>query len=369
MTQIFDAHSHCFTPIGIDDGNLEQRLQEIQYHIRLGGMGLRRRHDHSVLENPAQILCAGDGISWLTDVDFRIGTFGRVEFTHHGEDYYLHLVPPHSHDLSAKPDYITAEMDSAGVSRAVLQHDGIYGRLDDYLAECVARYPDRFVALAQVDEWRGGQPDQLHRVRHQIQDLGHSGLYFSTIGFFFVDFRFGINDSELDPLWELVGELGIPVHWYAASLRLPALETYLVEISEFAEWARRHPEIPSVLTHGLDNLRKGIDRPDRFTVPREILDYLQYPNSYLELMLHKMVWDHEFPPYHPEIPKLVETLVSNVGSEKLVWGSDMPSCNEVVTYSQSLILFQTQCPFLTPKQRAGILGENLARLYPPHSNH
>jgi len=42
----------------------------------------------------------------------------------------------------------------------------------------------------------------------------------------------------------------------------------------------------------------------------------------------------------------------------------MPSCEEAVTYRQSLVLRQTQCDFLTREQREAITGENLALLYP-----
>ena len=40
------------------------------------------------------------------------------------------------------------------------------------------------------------------------------------------------------------------------------------------------------------------------------------------------------------------------------------SCEQVVTYRQSMVLYETQCAFLTSAQRAAILGGNLERLYP-----
>ena len=345
------------------DGHLDIRLPETQYHARHVGRRFRRRGDNAPLEVPV-LLGEGDGISWLPEVNFRFGRFGQVEFTHDGDDYYFQLVPASLFDSSAPPEYTIAQMNYAGVDRAVIQHDRIYGQLDEYLGDCVSRYPDRFVALAQVDEWIGGQPDQVERVRRQIQDLGCSGLYFSTGGFFHNDFKTGVNDPGLESLWKLIAELAVPIHWYSANNRRPRFEMYLRDIVEFTQWGRAHPHIPCVLTHGLENLRINIGKPDRFTVPREILGLLQLPNWHIELMLHKMSYDYEFPPYNPEIWKVVRTLVDEVGAEKLMWGSDMPSCEEVVTYRQSLILWRTQCDFLTDTQRAAIMGENLARLYP-----
>jgi predicted TIM-barrel fold metal-dependent hydrolase len=60
---------------------------------------------------------------------------------------------------------------------------------------------------------------------------------------------------------------------------------------------------------------------------------------------------------------VVRTLVEEVGAEKLMWGSDMSACERTVTYSQSMLLFQSRCDFLTAEQRAAILGGNLERLY------
>ena len=118
-----------------------------------------------------------------------------------------------------------------------------------------------------------------------------------------------------------------------------------------------------MLTHGLNNIHYDKDKPSRFTVPDELFTLLSFPNWHMELMLHLMVHDIEFPPYEPELPKIVRQLVDEVGAGSLVWGSDMPACERTVTYKQSMILFQTQCDFLTDEQRGLIMGENLARLY------
>ena len=366
MATVFDGHGHCFPPLG-EPGEVEAaRLAETQYHVRFHGQGVRRQRDNVMVPKP---LLAGerDGISWQPDRNFRIGRFGRVEFTHEGEEYYTQWYPTTMWDMSSPPEYMVAQMDYAGVDRAVLQHDRVYGKLDDFLAECVSRYPDRFVALAQVDEWVGGRDDQLERLRRQVQDLGHSGLYFSTGGFFHDDFKTGLNDPSLEPLWDLVRELGITVHWYAAKLRQPAAVDYLGELREFITWAEAHPGIPSVLTHGLNNIghnRAMGEAAERFVVPPEISTLLKFPGWHMELMLHLMAGNLEFPPYEDVLSAIVQELVEDVGADRILWGSDMPACERTVTYKQSMILFQSRCDFLSDEQRNAIMGENLARLYP-----
>ena len=378
MSVVFDVHSHCFPPLGEDRGKMAQRLAEQQYSARVHAQGIRRTRDNATVDEP---LLAGEreGVSWLPQVDFRIGRFGRLEFTHAGEDYHMQWMPPTLSDMSAPPEYVIAEMDNAGVDRAVIQADHTWGDPDDYMADAIKRYPDRLVALAQVEEWRGGEPDQLDRVRRQVQELGFSGLYFSTIGFFHADFETHVNDPSLDPLWDLASELGVPIYWNPGTRQRPFIDVYLDELRQLASWADRYPHIPSVLTHGLYNIvydapsvaamwpRSSIrtgETPDRFSIPQEILTLLKRPNWHMELMLHLMNPDAEFPPYNPQQREVVRVLTEEVGAERLMWGSDMPACERSVKYKQSMLLFQTQCEFLTAEQRSAILGGNLARLQP-----
>ena len=119
-----------------------------------------------------------------------------------------------------------------------------------------------------------------------------------------------------------------------------------------------------MLTHGLNQVSTLRGHPDRYKTSQSTIDLLKLPDWHVELMLHIMSSDFEFPPYNPAIRENVRQLVEEVGSESLVWGSDMPACERTVTYKQSLILFQTQCDFLSDDERAAILGGNLERLYP-----
>ncbi|MDE2824306.1 MAG: amidohydrolase family protein, partial [Chloroflexota bacterium] len=155
-----------------------------------------------------------------------------------------------------------------------------------------------------------------------------------------------------------------PIHWYAGKYRTNITEAYFRELDDILEWAKRHPGIPCVLTHGLNQISTLRGQPGRYDISRSTIDLLKLPNWHVELMLHIMSSDYEFPPYNPKVHEVVRELVEEVGAESLVWGSDMPACERTCTYKQSLILFQTQCDFLSDRERAAILGGNLERLYP-----
>src|SRR2546423_12341187 len=116
------------------------------------GEPVRRLSDHRVVAE--QTLHDGrlTDPSTLQAVDFRVGRFGRFEWTANGEDLYLQFFPPSLQTMASPPEFMLQHMARAGVDRAVLQNARLYGRLDDYLARAVAAYPDKFIGLADVDE-------------------------------------------------------------------------------------------------------------------------------------------------------------------------------------------------------------------------
>ena len=365
MGVVFDVHAHCFPPLGERQPgeDMELRLRAHQYHQHTRGAagtprrwGVFRIRDNVQLHE-ALMLGEADGESWMPHVDFRIAPFGRTEFTHEGEDYRIQWLPPTMVDSSSPPDLMIAQMDYVGVNKAIIQHDRVYGRLDDYLADCMKQYPDRFAALAQVDEWIGGQPEQIERVRHQIEDLGFSGLYFATEAFFVTDFSMGLNDRSLEPLWDLVGELGVPVFWYTSSQVRPKLESYLKELRELTIWARNHPHIPAVLTHALDTLQWN-PPTDPLHLHSDLIALVQSPNMQMELFLLALTLVGEDAVTSDNVSKLVLSLIDELGVEKLLWGSDMPCCERHLPYIEWLDMIR-QADFLTPQQIEAMLGDNL----------
>ena len=72
------------------------------------------------------------------------------------------------------------EMNVTGVDIGVLQSDHVYGELDEYYHETMQRYPDRFIALAQVWEPGANEPEVLARLEHSVKVLGCQAVYFSV---------------------------------------------------------------------------------------------------------------------------------------------------------------------------------------------
>jgi predicted TIM-barrel fold metal-dependent hydrolase len=70
-------------------------------------------------------------------------------------------------------------------------------------------------------------------------------------------------------------------------------------------------------------------------------------------------WDY---PY-PEAIEIIRRLREEIGTERLLWGSDMPAAARVCTYTQSLDYLTGLREFVSADELDGIRGNNAKRLF------
>jgi len=94
----------------------------------------------------------------------------------------------------------------------------------------------------------------------------------------------------------------------------------------------------------------------------EVLKSAAVPNIYVKASgfhyCSEKDWNH---PWHDAL-EVLRILTSVYGPERLFWGSDFPASRRYCTYRQSLEAVRTHARFLTPEERAAILGGNLKGL-------
>ena len=215
---IIDAHLHIFPRSGAESGGEDPRvnMRFLQYHMR--GAKLRRSSDGAWVDEP-RLDFPGDDMRDMPDVDFRMHDcgFGRARVKIEGMEYYLQVHPSDLESNSAPPERMIPLMESVGVDMGVLQHDHIYGALNEYYHDAMRRFPGRFIALAQIREWEADREIQHQRLRRAIVEQGHKGLYFSVEPFALSNYADHLDDAKFEPLWDLVRELEVPVWWYLHS--------------------------------------------------------------------------------------------------------------------------------------------------------
>jgi len=358
VAPVVDSHVHIFPHLGGASGfNSEaEHRQFLQLYMATHGEPVRRLSDHAMVRE--QTLHDGrlDSPSSLQAVNFRVGRFGRFEWTARDTDLYLQYFPPSLQVLESPPEFMLQQMARAGVDRAVLQNARPYGRLDDYFADAVRAYPDKFVGLADVDEANAHTDAQIARLRRAVNELGLRGVYYANRALIATSYAHMFDDPIFDPFWEEVRSLGIPVFWEIFGAPDPNNPDHLLrEIERLNRWAERWPSIHGVWTHGITP-----ELLERMPAP---LEALLGREQFMVEILYPIYWarTHEYP--FPELRPALEILYQRVGGERLIWGSDMPNVERNATYRQSLeYLRLLAADWLPSADLDRILGLNVLRL-------
>jgi predicted TIM-barrel fold metal-dependent hydrolase len=375
---IIDCHAHVFPYLGGASGfdSAETHLMHWQQEIgRNPAAAVRRVKDGALVEDHRLWRIwdeTASGPGGFLDVNFRVGKFGRFEWTKDGVDYYVHVYAPSLQDMTGPPELMVAQMDWAGVDMAVLQNPWLYGRLNDYFADAAKKYPNRLIGQIQVNEAQAHEDSQIAELRRAVTELGLTGgLYYTNKRYWEKGYKDHIDDEKYFPFWEEVRSLDIPVFWDLGAISDPehpnksGLERYLDQMRRFDNWLGRFPDIPCVLVHGILLTVFGVK--DDVVVPDEIWELWSKPNVYVEILFPiqssyprpgASQWDYPYPQTRPIIKQLYEKL----GPEKLMWGSDMPNVERNCTYRQSLDYLVRHCDFITPSHMDLIIGGNVARL-------
>lgn len=358
MGTVVDSHIHIFPYLGGTSGfaSVAEHHQFLQLYMATHGEPVRRLRDH--LQVSQQTLHDGrlDSLSSLSDVNFRVGRFGRFEWTAGGEELYLQFFPPSLQAMESPAEFMLQQMARAGVDRAVLQNARLYGRLNDYFAAAVRMYPDRFIGLADVDESNADTDVEIARLRRAVREQGLHGLYYANRALIRTGYTRGFDDPVFDPFWDNVRSLGIPVFWEIVGIPDPNSQTDLLrEVQRLNRWATRWPDIRGVWTHGFVP-----DLLERMPPP---LAELLGRDQFMVEILYPIHWarTHEYP--YPELRSALETLYQRVGGERLVWGSDMPNVERNCTYRQSLDYLRFAAGgWFSSADVDRILGSNVVRL-------
>ena len=364
---IFDSHVYCFVSPDRPAGHrtAEDHLAEVQVFHALHHQPAWRVRDRAPADARRLLDTAADEpLRHAGGVDFRVDReHGRMVWTIDGEDMTKQVYPPNLHDVAFGPGSCIGEMDYAGVDMALMHVDRALGLDVDFLAACVRRYPDRLRAMAPVDE--AAIPSDPARA---IVDLQHAiaGLGLHAIKFIpEYAYRAGLDgwdDGAFRPFWEAAADLHVPIFFTLGARPGYADERagFLAELGVLERWMERYPDCECSLTHGFP-YRAFLDG-NRLVLPDEIWKPWQNPRLRLEVSFPVRLGDLFDYPYREVWPTL-EQMAERIGTDRLMWGTDMPFQNRFCTYRQSRTWIERYCTFLGTDGRADVMGGTAARLF------
>ncbi len=225
-------------------------------------------------------------------------------------------------------EVLIAEMDAAGVDRAVVmtytELPAVNPHALDYLADQIARYPDRLVGYVRLHPWYPEAPALLDRA---IRAYGMKGVKLHPVG--------NLSHPGSEQTVQLIR--------HAATYRAPVLfhcgDEPLTTPLQIAQAAQQVPEAQVILGH----------MGGYFHVEEAIETAVRVPNLLLETSAM---------PY----PTMIRRAIDAVGPERVLFASDGPGC------SPRLEILKVELAGLSARERDLVFHENTERLLAGVSN-
>ncbi len=369
---IIDSHFYCFN--APDDPRGYASAQDHLNYAQLMVSGhhqpaIRLRDRKHVSSQPVNPSGKWDPTQ-VPNVNLRVDRkCGRILWTIDGEDHTKYTLPPNLPGFEYTPHNVISELDYCDVDMALLHVDPTLVRDPAQVAEYVRAYPNRLRAMTPVDEWR--IKDEMDKVIAEVEaGIKKHGLHAIKIHpcLFWLMGPEPWDGPSYRPFWDAVTKLNVPIFFtlgcgYDSFHRRvtpdEARAGYLDEQRMLIRWMERYPDNVCSMTHGFP-YRLYLDG-DRITVPDEIWEPFENPNCNMEVSLPVRIGDKFDYPWRETLP-FFEQMVERVGADHLLWGTDMPFQNRFCTFRQSRNYIDKYATFLTPHDRAMILGGTAARI-------
>lgn len=359
---IVDSHAHVFEKWSGACGlpSRHDHWRYIQKNLTRPSAKVFRHRDGA--PSTAQHLYEEGSTTWAglrDDIDFRVGPYGRIEFTVDGEDHYVQYMPVAMAEIESTPELLITHMNAAGIQHCVLQAGFTYGFMNDYNALAQSQFPSRFTGLFHVDEPRADQERWMAEARRCIERLGFKALYYQLEQFSRYGFDVWFDEPRFEPFWSMIDAAGLPVFFEVSAIPGYDRDSYVGVARRLSGLVERWPNITWILVMAPPIQFFG--RDGRWDFPDEVAALYAHDRVLIEICYPISwggVWDY---PY-PELRPLLEGLRDRFGAACFVWGSDMPNAERFCTYKQSLDYLRRYCDFFTAAEMDRILGGTLVEL-------
>ena len=269
----------------------------------------------------------------------------------------IQLLPPYNETTVFTPEMLLANMDWAGVDRAVLLQGPFYGECNLYVLEALDRYPDRLVGAAYFDPWEANNHQDFETLiassSFRIVKLECS----EATGLCGLHPNARLDAPDVAWLWETLERRGLVLTLDLGAIGSRSYQTGAVRII-----AEGHPDLRIVIAHlGQPNPSAEADA-ERWGLWQEQIDLGQLPNVWFDTAaLPAYLPDEDFP--YPTAERYLQLALERIGPSKILWGTDLPGLLRHLNYPQLVKLAQLHTQSLSSNEQAMILGENAMSVY------
>lgn len=265
--------------------------------------------------------------------------------------YPLNIYPGTEDEFSEsqtnRPEDFVKEMDEGGLDQAYLMASRFHGFDNNYCADAIKKFPERFVGVANIDITKPDAPDTIS---YWIEERGMHGVRFwgggPVAGHRFAGDERGlanyVDNPDYFPAWQRIRELDIPSN---AQATMPEVLPNTLRLLE------RIPDLKLTL----NNLAHvPADGGATSEAAQNLWRISEYPRTYVNFSVAFM----EKTLTSPAARELFDGLIEHFGPRRLIWSSFARNLRE-----SREILFKGLA-HLSEEDRDAVLGEGARDLYP-----
>jgi predicted TIM-barrel fold metal-dependent hydrolase len=272
-------------------------------------------------------------------------------------DRKIQVIPPLCPSTIHTPEMLVGSMDWAGVDRAVLLQGPFYGESNQYVSKAVRRYPDRLIGLAYLDPWDSGSHSMFDTIRQTPEFVGVKIEFSEATGLRGIHPFARIDDSGIDWFWVELERSGMVL-----VIDLGAIGSSSYQTAALRRIAIRHADLTIVIAHLAQPRPAAESDPNCWCLWIEQIRLGSLPNVYFDTAsLPAYVAEDDYP--FARAGRYMHEAISQIGSGKIMWGTDIPALLTVATYPQLLRSAKASLDWLSQGERNQILGENAAAIY------
>jgi L-fuconolactonase len=245
---------------------------------------------------------------------------------------------PHREPLGTAE--LLAEMDMAGVNRAILVPPSWEGDRNDLANDAAKSHPDRFATMGRFDP---DAPNAREIIRGWKKQPGMLGVRFT---FHTPVLRQPLLDGKFDWVWGEMEKGGIP-----------AMVLFHHEYMHLADKvAERYPGLKLVLDHlGLKS-GKDVTEAQNFATLDNVLALAKRPNVAAKttaMPCYAADKTYPFQSVHPYIKRVFDAF----GPKRTFWGTDWSRLP--CSYRQGVTMFTEQMPWLKGQDLEWVMGRGV----------
>jgi L-fuconolactonase len=264
-------------------------------------------------------------------------------------DSQVHVWPAHRPDRPLDPaglertpysyQELLADMDAAGVDRAILVPPSIDRDRNDYVIEAVQNHPNRFAIMGRVPVQGGGARNLLAEWKSQPGMLGVRLTFHRDVD------RPWIDDGTADWFWGEAEDKQIPVMVHA-----PERLAILGKIAE------RHPRLRIIIDH-MGFARANVD-DETIAGAERVIALARHSNVYVKVSALPCFSTAPYP--FRNLCEPLRRVIGAFGPQRAFWGSDLTRVPVSCSYRETLTHFTEELDFLSAKDLEWIMGRGLA---------